>query len=318
MTDYDGPWKEVLDHFFEQFMQLCFPAQHTHIDWSVPPKMLDKELQQLAPQSEVGLRVVDKLVEVRLLSGEVEWILIHLEIQSQFSTDLAQRVFVYFYRTSDKYNKAVASLVVLGDDSPLWRPDRFEQETLGCRVELKFPMVKLLDFLNRIDELEKSTNPFATVILAHLMTMQTAGSPRDRCLWKVRLMRPLYERGLAGDDIRTFFKFIDWMMDLPTELALEFNRELEKIESEKNMPYVTSIERMAEERGIEQGIEQGIEHGIEQGIEQGLVAGEIRLLQKMLGVPVQSVEDLVKRTQAELREQVAALHNKCQGKFGNL
>ena len=70
MPEYDNPWKEVLDCFFQQCMQLCFPEQYSQIDWTVPAKMLDKELQRIAPQSEVGLRVVDKLVEVQeKLSG---------------------------------------------------------------------------------------------------------------------------------------------------------------------------------------------------------------------------------------------------------
>lgn len=309
MPEYDNPWKEVLDCFFEQFMQLCFPSQFTQIDWTVPAKMLDKELQRIAPQSEVGLRVVDKLVEVQLLSGKAEWVLIHLEIQSQVSNDLAKRIFVYFYRISDKYNKPVVSLAILGDENPNWRPTRFEQETLGCRVELRFPMVKLLDFMDRLELLENSCNPFATVILAHLMTMKTEGSPSDRCRWKLNLLRPLYQRGLAAEEIRQMFKFIDWMMELPEKLAIEFNHELEKIEMENMMPYVTSIERMALKRGIEQGIEQGIERGIEQGIERGVLAGQIVLLQDMLGKPCEAVEELVKRSSAELCIQLEQLRD---------
>ena len=69
MTEYDSPWKEAIDVFFEPFMQLCFPEVHSKIDWLSPVKMLDKELQQISPQGEIGPRVVDKLVEVRLDDG---------------------------------------------------------------------------------------------------------------------------------------------------------------------------------------------------------------------------------------------------------
>ena len=110
MTEYDSPWKEALDRYFESFMALCFPVLWAHIDWSVPPKMLDKELQQIAPQSDVGQRTVDKLVEVRLLSGEIEWLLIHLEIQSQPAANFAERMFVYFYRIRDKYDRPPGQL----------------------------------------------------------------------------------------------------------------------------------------------------------------------------------------------------------------
>ncbi len=49
-------------------------------------------------------------------------------------------------------------------------------------------MVKLLDFEERLDELEKSENPFATMIAAHWMAMRTTGDPEDRCAWKLRLL----------------------------------------------------------------------------------------------------------------------------------
>lgn len=72
MTEYDSPWKEALDGYFEPFMALCFPELHAQVDWAVPPTMLDKELQQIAPQSHTGARTVDKLVDVRLRSGETK------------------------------------------------------------------------------------------------------------------------------------------------------------------------------------------------------------------------------------------------------
>jgi len=134
MTEYDSPWKEAIDLLFEDFMLLCFPAIHEKIDWSVAPKMLDKELQQIAPESEVGLRVVDKLVEVKLLSGLLEWLLIHIEIQNQRTTDFVERIFTCFCRIRDKYNKPLVCLAVLGDESPTWRPNQFSLDTMGSAL----------------------------------------------------------------------------------------------------------------------------------------------------------------------------------------
>ena len=63
MADYDSPWKEALDLFFEAFLGLFFPQAHADIDWDWPYKSLDKELQQIAPDSDTGRRYVDKLFE---------------------------------------------------------------------------------------------------------------------------------------------------------------------------------------------------------------------------------------------------------------
>jgi len=39
------------------------------------------------------------------------------------------------------------------------------------------------------------------------------------------------------------------------------------------MPYVTSVERIAQKRGMERGLEQGMQQGIQQGIQQGMQQG---------------------------------------------
>jgi len=44
-------------------------------------------------------------------------------------------------------------------------------------------------------------------------------------------------------------------MELPPPLARVFRQELDKIQEEKHVPYVTSIERLARSEGIRIGIE---------------------------------------------------------------
>jgi len=47
------------------------------------------------------------------------------------------------------------------------------------------------------------------------------------------------------------------MMHLRLDLSRRFEVELTSFEKEMQMPYVTSIERHAEERGLEKGREEG-------------------------------------------------------------
>ena len=112
-----------LDAFLEAFLELFFPQAHAEIDWSRECESLDKELQQVAPDAEIGRRYVDKLVKVWLKSGEEQWVLIHIEVQTSEDRKFAWRMYVYNYRLFDKYNREVASFAVLGDDNPGWRPD---------------------------------------------------------------------------------------------------------------------------------------------------------------------------------------------------
>ena len=172
-------------------------------------------------------------------------------------------MFVYNYRLRDRYDHPVASLAVLTDDSPSWRPQEFRAEIWGCETLFRFPIVKLLDYGQGWPALEDSLNPFATVVMAHLKALETKGNQVQRKDWKFTLTRRLYEKGYERQDVLNLFRFIDWVITLPPALADEFEADLERFERENQMPYVTSIERRAEERGLKQGLLKAIELGLE-------------------------------------------------------
>ena len=94
--------------------------------------------------------------------------------------------------------------------------------------------------------------------------------PQDRLHWKIEIVKGLYERGYDRATILEMFRFIDWLMVLPVELEQGFQRIVDEYEEATKMRYVTSIERMAEARGIEQGIEQGTTQTVRKNILQAL------------------------------------------------
>mgnify|MGYP001163432356 CR=1 FL=1 len=97
--------------------------------------------------------------------------------------------------------------------------------------------------------------PVAGALGAALTARQTHGDPAGRHVWKVRLVRNLYERGFSAKDVRELFRLIDWLMVLPPPLENVFRQDLDKIQEERRMPYVTSIERLARGEGLCLGIE---------------------------------------------------------------
>ncbi|WP_006786937.1 hypothetical protein [Thiorhodospira sibirica] len=80
-TDHDSPWKDALEYYFEECLQLLFPAIHAQIDWSKGYSFLDKELQQITADAQTGRHHADKLVKVYALQGQETWVLIHAEVQ---------------------------------------------------------------------------------------------------------------------------------------------------------------------------------------------------------------------------------------------
>jgi hypothetical protein len=259
VTDYDSPWKEALDAFFEPFLELFFPAAYADIDWTRQWESLDKELQQIAPEAEIGRRYVDKLAKVWLKDGQEQWVLVHIEIQMSPDGKFPWRMYVYNYRIFDRYNREVASFAVLGDDDPAWRPGSFGYRRWGVEVDFRFPNVKLLDFAPRRSELEESVNPFATVVLAHLDTQETLKNENDRIDRKFRLIKRLMERGWNDERVRQLFRVIDWMMDLPEPLTVRLWDQIKQYQEERQMPFITTPERMGRREGRAEGRLDGIE-----------------------------------------------------------
>jgi len=244
-ANYDTPWKEALQQYFEPFLSFCFPKVHALIDWSQPPESLDKELEQIVRQADSGERIADKLFKVWLQDGKSTWVLVHVEVQSQSDDDFAKRMYQYNYRAFDLYEQQVISLAVLGDKQATWRPGHYGYTLGDCEVKLKFPIVKLLDYKAKWQDLEQSTNPFAIMIMAHLTTLMTQGKPPMRQQGKWDIVRKLLEKGYHQEEIRKLFRLVDWMMTLPPELQQNFETQLKRYREERQMPVLSHMELRA-------------------------------------------------------------------------
>lgn len=280
-ADYDSPWKDMLERYFPECMEFFFPDVYAGIDWSCGYDFLDKELQQVVRDAEFGRRLVDKLVKVYDKNGAKErWVLVHIEVQGVFDEPFAKRMYIYNYRLFDRYGFAVCSLAILSDEREEWRPSEFSYELWGSKVRLEFPVVKLLDYRGREQELENHPNLFALIVLAFLKSKETRKNADSRFEWKFRLFRLLYERGLSRDDILELTRFLDWIMILPEELAQRFDEVVNEYEEAQQMRYITSFEWHGMEKGLQQGRQEGIQQGIQQGLQQGLQQGIERGLQQ--------------------------------------
>ena len=93
-ANYDASWKEALERYFEQFLAFFFPQIHAEVDWQRGCEFLDSEFQQVVRDAEVGKRFVDKLVKVWRCDGEEVYVLIHVEVQSQYDAEFSKRMYV--------------------------------------------------------------------------------------------------------------------------------------------------------------------------------------------------------------------------------
>mgnify|MGYP001585074732 CR=1 FL=1 len=158
-------------------------------------QLLSKEFQKIVRRSELGRRSVDVLVQVWSVAGREQWVLLHVEVQAQRDPEFPRRMFDYYSRICQRYNRPVASLAILADAHPRWKPTRFQQALWGCESQFRFPVCKLLGLARAEHQLLKSDNPFAIVVLAQIKALQTQGAFRQRRVWKATLAKLGHERG---------------------------------------------------------------------------------------------------------------------------
>lgn len=233
--DYDTPWKNAPNRYFPEFIAFYFPLVHAGIDWRQRHEFLDQELAQVTRDAQLGRRLVDKLVRVVGHAGAPQWVLVHVDVQGGRDSGFAERIFTYNYRLYDRYRRPVASLAVLADAGARWKPDWFGCQLFGCDVRIRFPVVKLNNCRDRLAALLDDPNPFALVTAAH------------------RLTKLLYQRDWDRQRVIDLFNIIDWMMRLPAALEAKLWQDIEQLERERAMPYVTSVERIGLERGRQEG-----------------------------------------------------------------
>ena len=251
-ANYDESWKEALSEYFDDFLAFFFPEIYQQIDWVMTPQALDKELQQITASADTEKCVADKLYQVWLLDNQEVWILIHVEVQSQYDVSFSQRMYVYNYRAFDLYRKPVLSLAILGDERINWRPHSFSYGFAGSEVTIKFATIKLLDYQSQWSELESTLNPFAMIVMAHLKTKATTGNPAQREVWKWFLIRGLYDRGLTKERVIKLFQIIDRMMTLPNPLQQSLDSKIQQFEEQRTMPLLSNMELRGMERGAVQ------------------------------------------------------------------
>jgi hypothetical protein len=289
-ADLDSPWKDILRAYFPQAIAFFFPQTAALIDWNRPYELLDKEFQQITRDAELGKRYADQLVKVWQINGAELWLLIHIEVQAQKERAFEQRMFTYNLRIFDRYQQIPISLAILCDESDRWRPHEYGANYPDTKLNFEFGAVKLIDYRTQWAELEKSENPFATVVMAHLKVLETKRNIDQRKAWKFRLTRALYEKGYERQEVLDLYRFIDWVMILPEAIEQVFWQELQTFEEDRKMTYVTNAERFGFERGMEQGVAQGMAQGVAQG-ERSLV---LRQLTRRIGM-------LAPETEAQIR-----------------
>jgi len=317
----DSSWRKILDKLLPEFLAFYFREIHLAIDFEKGVEFLDKELQKILPQEDdTGQRVVDKLVKVFLRDGSEKWLLIHIEIQGYRESDFARRVYHCNYRIFDRLSEKVISVVLLTDDDPKFRENVYEISQLGFQLYFKFPMVKLLDYRDKWEELEHDPNPFAIVTMAFLKTLETQGNDQERYQWKKQFLLELYRRGMSREMILALYEFLDIVMALPEVKNDELHEEIKQTTEESKMSILTTAERVGMKKGREEERVLGLREMISDILEIKFGVVGLELFEQVEQVAdietLQKIRAELKRAQS-IAEAEAVIHAHAKARSEN-
>lgn len=257
-------WKEVISIFFKEFMELCCPDIYKDISWQKGYSIFQqkKYKYQLVGGGAEGIGNVIKVwarIKTKKGSKKQEPILLHFKLGEEnrdremgmevnvkgdvkeeivkklekvHGGEFATRMWRYYCYLSVRFEIQVVPLGILVDNDPSWRPDLYEYECLGCKVKLKYPILKILDYQKQKDKLMDSDNAFAVVILCQLAALESRDNDVKRKELKLSLTKAVYDKEWPSEKRIPLLKFIDGMLRLPEPIELQFIEEVKAIEKE--------------------------------------------------------------------------------------
>lgn len=233
-------------------------------------EFLDKELDDIFPKSEsASVRYVDKLVKVYMKNGVERWFLVHVEVQGYKDQDFEERMFTYYYRIKDKYQRNITAWAILTDQHIKYQPKEYISSFLGTSLTYQFSTYKILDQDPKV--LEESDNPFAIVILTVLLAIRAKNLDESNLIHlKLQIVKNLLKKGFVKKKITALLNFIQYYVRLNPESNIIYDKKLEEVTGKT---YPMGIEQFLLERERKIGEKKGIEKGIEKALKKAVLNG---------------------------------------------
>ena len=250
-----------MEDLFDDFLRFFYPDADELFDMEKGFEYLDKELEQLFPPDGdiYEPRYVDKLVKVFARDGTEEWVLVHIEVQGYADKGFASRMFQYYIRVLDKYNKPITAFAIFADTSATFHPTYYERKYLGTRVYYEFNTFKIAD--QNEAALNASNNPFAMAVLAAKFAINRSKLNDEQLFDNGReLVKLFLSKHITKQKIRKLMSFLRYYVRFEKpEMLVKFVEEIGILTERGNtMGIEELLLDMAEKKGIEKGIEKGM------------------------------------------------------------
>ena len=309
MGRYDVLWKGMLEEVADDLLRFIFPDEVHDLDLKRGVEFLDKELEEMypEPEKETHTRIVDKLFRVFLKDGGERWMLLHLEIQGDRDAGFAKRMFTYYYRIFDRYDRPVTAVAIFTGQDGKNMPSRFEDHFMGTHIIYQYNTLCITDYADA--DLAASDNPFAVVLLVakeRLLYLQTAltddAFDRELLRQKLLIVNLLEEKKIFGEKkIAAIMRFLNnYVQFKKPETNRTFRIEVDKKTGKNN---IMGIHEQVTEIKVQEAREEALEEGNkklraahEQSVKAFLNNTEfsVEKIASLIGVSVSFVEQVKK------------------------
>jgi hypothetical protein len=297
--DHDRLFKELLQTFFKEFMELFFPQVCFAIDFS-HMTFLSEELFTDVAGGATGR--VDVLIETRLMGEDDDngddfdetdkaLIVVHLEPQSYYQSNFSERMFLYFSKLYEKYRRRILPIAIFSHDRDVQEPD--------C-MTLSFPFLKVMTFhyftvqlsmCNWRTFLDKD-NPVAAALLSSM-----GYNKSERVMVKLEFLRIMTKMQLDPARMKMLTVFFETYLQLTAAESIQLQENIERLypqEEEKLMEWMTSWEKEGMIKGKEEGLQEGLLKGKQEGKREGIQESKQEIALKMLekGLDLEMIEEI--------------------------
>lgn len=134
MIKRDTLWKGIIEELAEDFLHFFFPSYIEQIDIRRGFEFLDKDLEKIMPEADTKRRHADKLFKAWLKDGQEQWFLVHVEVQGYPDEQFAYRMFQYYYRILDRYERPTTAVAIYTDTTRTYHADAYRADFFNTEL----------------------------------------------------------------------------------------------------------------------------------------------------------------------------------------
>lgn len=246
----------MLEEVFDDLLRFVFPGADRIFDCEKGFEFLEKELGAMDPKPgrKPDTRFVDKLVKVYQRDGSEEWVLCHVEVQDADDKEFAKRMFKYYARIFDRFDRPLTAIAIFTGKDGKKLPGMYIRKYEGAELIYKYNTLCLLDYEDR--SLAANRNPFALVMLAAKKAL-LSGKNLDQLLLKKKLdiAKLLIKRGYSERKTYAILSFLhNYVRFEKLETNRIFEEEIDRLTGKTNtMGIIEQVKQMKLDEATEKG-----------------------------------------------------------------